>query len=434
MSRRRLVLVGAILLPFILALVAVASVLFMAQGGFAPYRVPHGRRVVVADATAVERGAYLARIGDCAACHTARGGAAYGGGRAFATAYGTVYSSNLSADPKDGIGDWSIDEFTHVMRNGVSRSGVLYPVFPYAHFAQLAGDDLDALFAYLQTVPQVAAPVPPNQLEFPARSRLALIGWRMLYYRPVALATASAPATGASRLERGRYLVDALGHCAMCHSARGRGGSLPSSGYLAGGLIPGVGWYAPPLDQSSLARYSETDLAAYLQSGTSRHGSAYGPMAEVVYASLRWLDDGDALAIAAYLKSVPSRPLPREPLLPPERAATRETAGIDAAGIYKNACAGCHGEDGEGKDGVYPPLRDSVAITAPDPINAVRIVLYGAMAPTTPRNPRPHSMPPFVQRLRPAEIAAVLNHLRVGVDQTALSTADVEAMHGIVLD
>ena len=421
--RRILFALACLLLPCVLAALAIAAVLFARQGGIEPFRIPHGDRAVATDATTIARGEYLARIGNCRACHTARGGAPFAGGRTFSTGIGTVYSTNITPDPAHGIGDWSADEFAHVMRHGVSRRGALYPVFPYAHFANVADADLDAILAYLRTQPASASTPPPNRLEPPADSRRALVGWRMLHYRP--------EATRIDPNDRGRYLVDGLGHCAMCHSARGERGSLPPEGHFAGGRIPGIGWYAPPLDRVQLERYSEQQLADYLRTGTSAHGSAYGPMAEVVYASLRALTPDDALAIARHLKQVEPAPL---------RATVggeaNDDAGSPGAQVYAHACADCHGKDGEGKPGAYPPLQGSVAATAPDATNAVRLVLYGGMPVATAGEPRPHTMPPFVQRLDAGEIAAVVNHLRRrwGARDSRLTAQDVESMQGIVVD
>jgi mono/diheme cytochrome c family protein len=421
--RRALFVLGWLLLPCVFGAVAIAAVLFARQGGIEPYRLPRTDRVVAADAATLARGEYLARIGNCRACHTTRGGTPFAGGRAFATGIGTVYSTNITPDREHGIGDWSADEFAHVMRHGVSRRGALYPVFPYAHFAEVADADLDAIYAWLRTQPASAAEPQPNRLEPPADSRRALVGWRMLHYRP--------EATRIDPDDRGRYLVDGLGHCAMCHSARGERGSLPPEGHFAGGRIPGIGWYAPPLDRMQLERYSDHELADYLRTGTSAHGSAYGPMAEVVYASLRALTPDDALAIAQHLKQVEPAPLRA-----PAGTDASDDTGSPGAQVYAHACADCHGKDGEGKPGAYPPLQGSVAATAPDATNAVRLVLYGGMPVTTAGAPRPHSMPPFVQRLDAGEIAAVVNHLRRrwGARDSNLTAQDIESMQGIVVD
>ena len=139
--------------------------------------------------------------------------------------------------------------------------------------------------------------------------------------------------------------------------------------------------------------------------------------------------------MARYLKNVPRRPARTEFTLLPDPPRQQVVAG-NGAEIYRQACADCHGKDGEGKVGQYPALRDAVAATAPDPINAVRMVLYGGFAAATAHNPQPYSMPPFVQQLNPGEIAAVTNYVRetFGGQRSQLTAADVEAMHGIVLD
>jgi len=421
--RRRLGLIGLILLPLLLALGAVGAVLFARQGGFAPYNVPNGGASDVPhDAATLQRGEYLARLGNCATCHTARGGKPFAGARGFVTGYGWIYSTNLTPDVASGIGDWSLPEFAHVLRNGVSRHGVLYPVFPYAHFAALTDDDIAAIYAYLRSLPPVATSQPQNLLEWPASWRPALIGWRMLYYRPDTSAAASS--------DRGRYLADGIGHCAMCHSRRGEYGSLPAEGYFAGGPIPWLRWYAPPLDSAQLARYSEAQLAQYLRAGQTDAGAAYGPMAEVIYGGLHVLTDADATAMARWLKSVPAHaPAATQPL-------PAMTEAVDGAAVYRRVCADCHADDGGGQSGRYPALRDAVAMTAPDAINAVRLVLYGGLPPTTAANPQPYSMPPFVYRLSAAEIAAVVNYTRreFGRRSSALTAADVEADEGIVLE
>ncbi|MGA9335824.1 MAG: c-type cytochrome, partial [Rudaea sp.] len=313
------------------------------------------------------------------------------------------------------------------MRNGVSRNGVLYPVFPYAQFALLSDADIAAIFAYLRSLPATAAKARDNELSLPASWRPALIGWRMLYFR------VAAPA--ATRYPRGRYLVDGLGHCAMCHSARGSMESLPAAGYLAGGRIPGSGWYAPPLDGAQLQRYSVQQLADYLRSGSSIHGAAYGPMAEVIYGGLQALHEVDALAISRYLKSVPAHRT-HSLVARAQWVSMPATSSANGAEIYRKHCSDCHGADGAGEQGKYPSLHSAVSMTAADPIDAVRMVLYGGLPPTTRENPQPFSMPPFVYRLSPAEIAAVVNFARRswGAQPSELTASNIERMEGIVIE
>ena len=120
----------ALLLP-LLALALIGAVMFSAQGGFAALDVPEGgTREIAYDPVQVEHGAYLARLGNCVTCHTTRGGTPFAGGRAFNSSYGVLYASNLTPDAGTGLGDWSLEEFRHAMRHGVSRTGLLYPAFP----------------------------------------------------------------------------------------------------------------------------------------------------------------------------------------------------------------------------------------------------------------------------------------------------------------
>ena len=424
--KRKLGITVIVLVPLLLALGIFGAVLFARQGGFAPYRVPRGgRHDVPHDAATLEKGAYLAHLGNCAACHTVRGGTPYAGGRAIVTDYGRIYSTNITPNAAHGIGDWSLEEFAHTMRHGVSRRGVLYPAFPYAHFALLTDADIAALYAYLQTLAPSNAQAPDNELDFPASWRPSLIGWRMLFYRPP---------QGDASADRGRYLTDGLGHCAMCHSRRGEFGSLPPQGYLAGGIIPSVRWYAPPLDSARLQRYTPDELAQFLRSGKTDAGDAYGPMAEAIYDGLHALSADDAGAIARYLQSLPPHAVVRDTPVPAPQPV--RTQAVDGSAVYRRVCSDCHGVDGEGTPGKYPALRDAVAVSVPEPVNAVRMVLYGGLPPTTPLNPQPYSMPPFVYQLKREEIAAVVNYVRqqFGHRASTLSGADIEPLEGIVLE
>ncbi len=415
--------------PLLLLILAVAAALFLRQGGFEPWRVPQGAgSEIEATPERLARGAYLARIGDCQSCHSVRGGIPFVGGRAFPTPWGTLYSGNLTPDPETGLGDWSAEEFRHAMRHGVSRSGTLYPAFPYANFALLEDADLDALWVWLRSQAPVRQAQPANELTWPASWRPLQVFWRMFAYRP------ADPDFGAempAEWRRGRYLVDGLGHCAMCHGRRGPLASLPASGYLAGGRISGSGWYAPALDSQQLARYGRDELAEWLRSGSTEHGATYGPMAEVVWASLQHLTPDDARAIAAFLQSVP-------PHAPPPSAlpAALRARGEGGRALYEEHCKDCHGADGRGKPDRYPALVDVAAATTPDPANLVRLILYGAVPPVTAGNRRPWSMPPFVQTLDAAQIAAIANYVRshFGGQAPNVSPEAVRALHGIELD
>lgn len=357
----------------------------------------------------IERGRYLANAGNCVACHTARGGAAYAGGRAIETPFGTIYASNLTPDADTGIGRWTVDHFWRAMHNGRSRDGrLLYPAFPYPNYTQVTREDSDALFAYLQSLPPVAQANRPHALRFPYNTQAALAAWRALFFQPGEFE----PRTDKpAEWNRGAYLVRGLGHCTACHAARNVFGATSENLELSGGLIPMQNWYAPSLasaDEAGVADWETAHVVQLLKTGVSPQASVMGPMAEVVYRSTQHLSDADAHAMAVFLKDLPQTPPPasREPV----RASAAEMAR--GAKLYEQHCAVCHGDAGEGGGRAYPPLAGNRAVTMAVPANLVRVVLSGGYPPATAGNPRPYGMPPFSHVLDDAEVAAVVTYIR----------------------
>ena len=193
----------------------------------------------------IAQGAYIAHAGNCAACHTALGGADYAGGLGIATPFGTVYTSNLTPDADTGLGRWTPASFWRAMHHGRSFDGrLLYPAFPYTSYTEVSRADSDALFAYLQSLPAVAQARRPHALRFPYDTQWALALWRALYFRPGRF---EAQPTQSEAWNRGAYLVQSLGHCNACHAERNALGAARSPLAVAGGLIPLQNWYAPPL-------------------------------------------------------------------------------------------------------------------------------------------------------------------------------------------
>lgn len=389
-----------------LLLVLAAGVAALAWRG---YRDDPSTGPVQASADPAQRvayGAYLAKVGDCMACHTVPGGQPYAGGAAIPTAFGTFYGPNITPDPSTGIGAWTADDFWRALHQGKAPSGaLLYPAFPYTEYTRISRADADALYAYLRTVAPVARPSRPHDLDFPYGWRPLLALWRGLYFQPGVHADAGAD----SELARGRYLVDGLGHCIACHAPRNGLGATPGGSGLAGGIIEGLGWYAPALDgdpRNGLGRWSQDDIVALLKTGTGAHGAAAGPMGEVVAGSTQYLTDADARAIAVYLKSLPAGPAPAA-------ATVREAGGMRrGAAVYEQHCVQCHAADGQGKGRDWPALAGNISVTAPYPGNVIHMVLEGGFAPATAGNPRPHGMPPFGQVLGDDDVAAVVTYVR----------------------
>ncbi len=360
----------------------------------------------------IETGAYLARAGNCAACHTVRGGAAYAGGVALATPFGTVYSSNLTADPKTGIGAWSAEDFWRAMHNGRSRDGhLLTPVFPYTSYTLVTREDSDALFAFLRSQVPVAAAPPENALRFPYNTQAALAVWRAMYFRPEQYQPQQARG---AEWNRGAYLVQGLGHCAACHSQRNALGAIDADGRLGGGMIPMQGWYAPSLRSNSeagVAAWPLQDVVTLLGTGLVDHGKYHsgvqGPMADVVFGSLQYLMESDLRAMATYLQSLPQEPSP-----PARQVQVPQTVISAGERLYGSHCAECHGKSGEGVAGQFPALAGNRALSLGDPSNVIQTILHGGFLPATSGNPRPFGMPPFLQTLDDSQVAAVASYVR----------------------
>ena len=363
------------------------------------------------------RGAYLARAGNCMGCHTTRGGARYAGGRAIATPFGIVYTSNITPDPASGIGSWSPLHFWRALHNGRSKSGrLLYPAFPYTSYTQVTRDDSDALFAYLASQSAVAQPNQPHSLRFPYQSQAALAVWRALYFKP---GVYRPDASRSAEWNRGAYLVQGLGHCGACHSARNALGATEQGPGLAGGLIPMQNWYAPPLasaHQAGVGDWDREQIVSLLKTGISPRASVNGPMAEVVLRSTQYLSREDLSAMAQFLKELPK--VKTEPEAPAyaEPSSAAATAAGRGAKLYEQHCAQCHGDKGQGQgQGVikaYPALAGNRAVTMPSTVNLVQMVLNGGFAPATEGNPRPFGMPPFMLLLDDTEVAALLTYIR----------------------
>lgn len=335
------------------------------------------------DPALIAKGAHLAAIGDCAVCHTAPGGPAYAGNRAVPTPFGTIYSTNITPAPGNGIGHWSEAAFNRAMRRGISRDGHhLYPAFPYPHYTKVDDGDLHALYAFIMTRSPVDVYTPPNELPFPLSQRWLMPVWNYFFLDSAPLRPD--PAQSAA-WNRGRYLVEGLGHCGDCHTPRNLLGGEKSSQALAGGAAEG--WRGPALDAASPAPvpWDEPHLVAYLSQGwDSEHGAAAGPMQEVI-GGLAGADAADLRAIAAYLAAQQGEVSParreraKEALAraagsaPPPPAAGEDVA----AALFAGACAACH----TGGAAMATPhgidLALSTAVNESDPTNAIRIVLGG---------------------------------------------------------
>ncbi|EEX10846.1 gluconate 2-dehydrogenase cytochrome c subunit [Ruegeria lacuscaerulensis ITI-1157] len=242
----------------------------------------------------------------CAACHSAPGAEkedrlVLSGGRRFETPFGTFVAPNISSDPEHGIGNWSSVDLANALIHGTSPSRQhYYPAFPYASYSRIKMQDVVSLHAFLKTLPANSAPSAPHEIGFPFNIRLALGGWKLLFLDPDWVVDRELTA----EQERGRYLVEALGHCGECHTRRNALGGMVLSEWLQGAPNPNGRGRIPGLTPDQL-KWSEADIAEYLKSGfTPDYDSAGGEMVEVIENTSR-LSDADRLAIAKYLKIIP---------------------------------------------------------------------------------------------------------------------------------
>ncbi|WP_420326125.1 molybdopterin cofactor-binding domain-containing protein [Mameliella sp.] len=346
-------------------------------------------------AETLERGRQVFAAGDCAVCHTAEGGAANAGGRAMETPFGTVYTTNLTPDPETGLGNWSFAAFDRAMRHGISRDGHnLYPAFPYTSFAKIDGTDMQALYAYLQTLDPVRAETPRAQMVAGTNLRPVNAAWNLMFHdaSPFQPAPEQSP-----EWNRGKYLVEGAGHCSACHAPRNVLGA--ETGVMSGAEIDG--WFAPALE-TTMQGWDKASLVAYLRNGHAPgRAVASGPMAEVV-ASLKDLPDTDISAMATYLADIGgSAPLPEvvQPELVPGQGSR----------LFRSACASCHEPGLPGLTSALEPLTHSAAVRAPSP-QALRTLIAGGIE--SPEALDLRDMPGFGDELSAAQIDAIIAYLR----------------------
>ena len=374
----------------------------------------------------VERGAYLARAGNCIACHTMRGGAPYAGGRGIETPFGIVFGSNITPDIRTGIGTWTPSQFWRALHNGRSKDGrFLVPAFPYTNFTLVTREDSDALFAYLRTLPPVEQRNREHTLRFPYDTLPALAVWRALFFTP---GVYQADRAQTDEWNRGSYLVRGLGHCDACHGGRNALGAATGSLAMSGGVSPIDKWYAPSLAnaaEAGVAQWETQHIVDLLKTGVSVRGAALGPMAEVVFRSTQHLTDADLRAMAVFLKSLP------QSTRPPRDARTPRPESVERGrSVYREQCEGCHGPQGEGARGAYPALDGNRSVVLDPPANVIRAVLSGGFQPATAGNPRPWGMPPFGHVLDDEATAAVVTFIRTQWSNRAapVSATDVQRM------
>jgi mono/diheme cytochrome c family protein len=365
----------------------------------------------------VARGEYVARLGDCVACHSVPGGAPFAGGLEMATPLGAIHTTNVTPDRETGIGAYSLADFDRAVRHGVAPGGRrLYPAMPYPSYAKLSDDDVRALYAFfMKGVAPVQQVNIQSDIPWPLNMRWPIALWNGVFTEPAPYA----PKPGKDALwNRGAYIVQGPGHCGSCHTPRGLAfneKALDESGtpFLAGALLDG--WYAPSLrndHNTGLGRWSEPEIVQFLKAGRNQHAVVFGSMTEAFNNSTQFMSDEDLTAIARYLKSLPGDP--GRDGSPWQYQATSVAARPDSPGAhtYVTRCASCHGVDGKGQSEWMPPLAGATSALAKENASAINITLNGSQRIVAAGVPDAYRMPAFREQLSDQEIADVLTFVR----------------------
>jgi mono/diheme cytochrome c family protein len=376
--------------------------------------------VAMLDPELVEKGELLAAIGDCEVCHTRAGGEPYAGGLALPTPFGTIYSTNITPDPKTGIGTWSGEAFLRAMHLGIDQEGNhLYPAFPYDHFALVTEDDVAAIYAYLMNQQAAEYSPPANEMPFPFSFRPVLEGWKILFHRPEVY---TADPNQDEEWNRGAYLVAGLGHCGACHTPRNAFGASDTSKIFGGASAEG--WYVPPIGAASQSPVGWTQDAYlnYLFDGwDEHHGIAAGPMGPVIDSMFN-ADEDDVFAMAIYLASLTEEPTDgasdevvtkvaaldwAETERPGGTNAPTDEALLRGEQVFFNRCVQCH--KARVAESQAASLGFSPIVNAPVPDNLMHVVVHGIKPPgSSPQR----TMPAQGQAISDAEVVDLVNFVR----------------------
>lgn len=365
----------------------------------------------------LERGQYLARAADCAACHTQEDGTPYAGGRAIHTPFGTVFGTNITPDKEYGIGNYSSEDFYRALTQGELPDGTqLYPAMPYPAYHSIPREESDAMYAYFMSLKPVHIKSPETELSWPFSMRWTLNFWNVMFAENESVES-DQPANQQSSAQwrRGRYLVDVLGHCGECHTPRNALGAVNRDKHLQGAVVGG--YEAPSLKADKLAMRGWTPeaLRTFLREGMSEQGSMFSEMYPVFHHSTRYLRDDDLKAMSLYLMGEN----PPEPHV----VDAGDKANVDSPGRrhYLNVCAGCHGADGEGIPHVAVAMKGNTTLRLENPRNLVKVIHDGIGPQEFSGFERMQAMPGFADQLSDEDITELANYLRQrwgGLDTT----------------
>lgn len=375
------------------------------------------------------RGRELALAGDCFGCHSKPQGPRASGGVPIATPFGTLHSTNITPDTTYGIGQYTRADFHRVLRDGIAPGGRnLYPAMPFVFTQITRPEDIDALYAYIMSLPPVAEPNVANTGVFTLPVRPFMNFWALLEFPE---RTAPQQAGRSEQWLRGGYLVEGLAHCAACHTPRNALMGVDFSRHLQGGdKIDGV--VVPDITPNTLAQrgFDVESLTRYLRTGLSAQGTSFAGMHTVTHFSTSQMEPADVQSMATYLLTAKDGKIP-EPSPPPAPLPQASQGDLQPGRwAYMSACAGCHGAEGKGIPNVAPAMLGNAMLAMDSPDNLITVVLHGIETQTFPNGQRMYAMPGFAGRLSSEEIASLATWARAqwGGQSLPVSARQVEQL------
>jgi len=244
------------------------------------------------------RGADIFLATGCSNCHVAEGETEktqLPGGQKFKTDFGVFIAPNISNSREHGIGGWKFEDFYQAIKFGQSPEGQHYfPAFPYVAYSKIRDQDIADLWAFWKTLPSIETPNVEHEIQFPFNIRRNIGIWKTLYM----------PKNFVDPIDdRATYLVEALSHCAECHTPRSVIGGLNRSKWMKGAVNPSGQGLIPSIHPSDLG-WSEADVIEYLSSGFKPDFDvASGKMVAVIENTSK-LSLSDRALIADYLMRI----------------------------------------------------------------------------------------------------------------------------------
>ncbi|WP_294109885.1 cytochrome c [Providencia sp.] len=372
----------------------------------------------------IPRGKELAIAGDCFGCHSLPEGPLAAGGRAIGTPFGVIYSTNITPDKQFGIGNYTRADFHRALKDGIGKErGNLYPAMPFVFTQMTTSEDLDALYAYVMTLPAMPIANKENTGVFVLPVRPFMNFWTLLNFPDH---KAPDNPQRSAQWNRGAYIVEGLAHCGACHSPRNFMMGVDFSRSLQGGEEAGLA--IPNITAQALSNhgYDTASLSQFLQTGISPQGSSFADMNTVTHFSTSQMATEDVNAVAIYLLTgedgqlLGAKPAP-QPL--PEAQTQQSTSTIELTStientmetgrmMYMSTCAGCHGITGEGVPNGIPALKGNAILAMDNPETFINVVLTGIPTTTFPNGQRMYAMPSFADDLNSQEIADLITWAR----------------------